>query len=534
MELEHAWSSQQSQVQHPAEGCLYNLTAEALLVLNAEAERGLLHMLAAGLVPQQLQLSPALCQGRTDDATAVVLTHPHTSGQLSLPPITENIGLAAEDRQCSSRQLQQPLREIVQQDTTPHDVQLFKAAGNDFNAKQQHTSRNIAAPGMAEVIQCHSSDPSNNLGQAVCSGTRPGAQQVLVLASSACDSVMDYWTQLMGRKSGVDPSTVSRGTKSPMQEEAGCNLGGGPVPGGYIVPGVPVDADVDVAVQLQLPLLGPSPQLARVLSTRIGCRSLFAAAGIKLPPGGILPVSRRSLNTTTSRRISASTDGSAGSTGLKQLLLAMSLHLLQWPQQEKWLIKINSGSSGVTGLALLDTAEMQETCATVQRLAQRLEQHSRPATNSNPTASPALSSAAGKGSTPPLQSKLSDFQGRQRHKAVQPLDLQAVRPDSLQQALQQLSEALVCELYQGMKLVKQQHWQDLAAAAAAARREQNPTSSSAADDSADSGEGVASAAVGDAIDAYLDVLLTEVRERSTSADDVEAGLEERAVVHTTG
>lgn len=60
--------------------------------------------------------------------------------------------------------------------------------------------------------------------------------------------------------------------KCPMQEEAGCDLGGGPVPGGYIVPGVPVDADVDVAVQLQLPLLGPSPQLARVFSTRIGCR----------------------------------------------------------------------------------------------------------------------------------------------------------------------------------------------------------------------------------------------------------------------
>lgn len=88
-------------------------------------------------------------------------------------------------------------------------------------------------------------------------------------------------------------------------------------------------------------------------------RSLFAAAGIKLPPGGILPVSRRSLNTTPNRGSSASADGSAGSTGLKQLLLAMSLQLLQWPQQEKWLIKINSGSSGVTGLALLDTAEMQ-------------------------------------------------------------------------------------------------------------------------------------------------------------------------------
>jgi hypothetical protein len=58
----------------------------------------------------------------------------------------------------------------------------------------------------------------------------------------------------------------------PMQQGADDAGGTTPQPLGYIVPGVPVDADVDVAVQLQLPLLGPSPQLAKVLSTRIGCR----------------------------------------------------------------------------------------------------------------------------------------------------------------------------------------------------------------------------------------------------------------------
>lgn len=41
------------------------LSAEALLVLNAEANKGLLHMLGTGLVPCQLELTPGLC-GRPD------------------------------------------------------------------------------------------------------------------------------------------------------------------------------------------------------------------------------------------------------------------------------------------------------------------------------------------------------------------------------------------------------------------------------------------------------------------------------------
>lgn len=102
------------------------------------------------------------------------------------------------------------------QETTLHEVQPFKAAGNDINAKQQHTLRTNAAPGMAGVIKCQSSDPSNNLCQAVCSETGLGAQKVLVLASSACDSVMDSWMQLMGRMSGVDLSTVGRWVASAL------------------------------------------------------------------------------------------------------------------------------------------------------------------------------------------------------------------------------------------------------------------------------------------------------------------------------
>jgi len=73
----------------------------------------------------------------------------------------------------------------------------------------------------------------------------------------------------------------------------------------------------------------------------------------------VLPVSRLSLSTSTGSSSSTNADGAAGSAGLKQLLLAMSLQLLRWPQHKKWLVKINSGICGVSGLALLDTTQMQ-------------------------------------------------------------------------------------------------------------------------------------------------------------------------------
>lgn len=39
------------------------LPADALRVLNNEAEKGLLHLLSTGLIPLQLELSPGLCEG---------------------------------------------------------------------------------------------------------------------------------------------------------------------------------------------------------------------------------------------------------------------------------------------------------------------------------------------------------------------------------------------------------------------------------------------------------------------------------------
>jgi len=143
---------------------------------------------------------------------------------------------------------------------------------------------------------------------------------------------------------------------------------------------------------------------------------------------------------------------------------------------------------------------LQETWSAVHRLAQRLQQQSFPGAALYSKASHTLSTAAGKGSTPlPLQSQVDLTAGQQRGSA-QPLDLQAVQPDSLLQALQQVSEALVCELYQGIKLVKQRHWQDLAAAAAAAvRHDDRSMSSTVPGGSEGPGDDVASATVGDAI-----------------------------------
>lgn len=51
------WFEQQQE--HHAE----MLPADALRVLNKEAEKGLLHLLSTGLIPSQLELSPGLCEG---------------------------------------------------------------------------------------------------------------------------------------------------------------------------------------------------------------------------------------------------------------------------------------------------------------------------------------------------------------------------------------------------------------------------------------------------------------------------------------
>jgi hypothetical protein len=42
----------------------------------------------------------------------------------------------------------------------------------------------------------------------------------------------------------------------------------------------------------------------------------------------------------------------------QQLLTAMALQLLRWPQQQRWVLKLQH-ASGTVGLAVLDLAAMQ-------------------------------------------------------------------------------------------------------------------------------------------------------------------------------
>jgi hypothetical protein len=75
-------------------------------------------------------------------------------------------------------------------------------------------------------------------------------------------------------------------------------------------------------------------------------RSLFAAAGVRVPPGGVLP----SAN-------SSSSSSGPSADPWQQLLMAIALQLLRWPQQQ-WMLKLDR-AAGTTGLAVLDLGAMQ-------------------------------------------------------------------------------------------------------------------------------------------------------------------------------
>ncbi|GAX77423.1 hypothetical protein CEUSTIGMA_g4868.t1 [Chlamydomonas eustigma] len=52
----------------------------------------------------------------------------------------------------------------------------------------------------------------------------------------------------------------------------------------YVVPGAVGDEEVDLCVQLNAPLLGPSPSVATVISKKCGARTLLTDAGVIVPP----------------------------------------------------------------------------------------------------------------------------------------------------------------------------------------------------------------------------------------------------------
>ena len=57
----------------------------------------------------------------------------------------------------------------------------------------------------------------------------------------------------------------------------------------FIVPGAAGDAEVELAVKLDVPLLGPAPAIGCALARKSGARAVFRAARMNAAPGATLP-----------------------------------------------------------------------------------------------------------------------------------------------------------------------------------------------------------------------------------------------------
>ncbi|XP_064578327.1 IQ domain-containing protein H isoform X2 [Zonotrichia leucophrys gambelii] len=110
----------------------------------------------------------------------------------------------------------------------------------------------------------------------------------------------------------------------------------------YMVGGVPHLDELAVADQLQVPLLGSQPAVAQLCSTKSGTRRIFASAGVPTPPG----------------------EGDIHSR--EQLLRALGRLLLDNPEVQRWLFKVDDERAG-DGTAFCDVSAHLQCHPWIQR-----------------------------------------------------------------------------------------------------------------------------------------------------------------------